>query len=148
MKRDALTIPYEHGTERVEECTSRHRRNRKILKEYEALLRDVRGLKSRSILKILSSCRKFLDYASTAGIARVRSLSPEIVQKFVVSESLGRTRVTVAGKCWQLRGFLSYLHSHGKTGKDLSAAIIAPRIYRHENCPRYLTRAETEHTLS
>ena len=47
-----------------------------------------------------------------------------------------------------LRGFLSYLYRHQLIATDLCSAVVAPRIYRHEQCPRFLTAAEIDKVLA
>ncbi|MBI1830125.1 MAG: tyrosine-type recombinase/integrase [Planctomycetes bacterium] len=51
-------------------------------------------------------------------------------------------------RCDALRDFLGDLHRRGKTTVNLAGAVLAPRVYRHEQCPRFLTRAEIDAVLA
>jgi site-specific recombinase XerD len=46
-----------------------------------------------------------------------------------------------------LRSFLRYLHGRGLLDRDLSQAIIAPRVYALENIPSVLSAADVEAVL-
>ncbi len=47
-----------------------------------------------------------------------------------------------------LRDFLAYLYRHGVLAVDLAASVVSPRVYQHEQCPRFLTRGEIEAVLA
>ncbi len=40
------------------------------------------------------------------------------------------------------------MHRRGKTAVNLAGAVLGPRVYRHEQCPRFLTRAEIDAVLA
>lgn len=47
-----------------------------------------------------------------------------------------------------LRNLLSFLFRRGVVPVDLVGAIVSPRVYQHEQCPRFLTRSEIETVLA
>ena len=51
-------------------------------------------------------------------------------------------------QCGVLRRFLVRLHCRGILTEDLSLAVLTPRVYKHEQCPRYLTRTQVEAVLA
>jgi site-specific recombinase XerD len=117
------------------------------LSEYEAFLREIRGLKRNTVADRVSYCGKFLRYLRDSGVTRVRSINQDLIARFIVAEGSGYARKTMVDNCSILRRFLSYLHSKGRIRTDLSAVIVVPRLYKHERCPRFLNRAEIEHVL-
>jgi len=50
--------------------------------------------------------------------------------------------------CSMLRDFLPFLHRRGVIAVDLAAAVVSPRLYQQEQCPRFLTRPEVEAVLA
>jgi len=120
----------------------------RTLSEYETFLREIRGLKPKTIKERISYCSKFLTYLRDSGIPRIRAIKHEDIERFVVSEGKQYARRTMVGNCAVLRKFLSYLYSKGSVRTDLSAVIAIPRLYKHERCPRYLNKAEIEHILA
>ena len=120
----------------------------RVLCEYLAFLRNVRGLCKSTIRTKRGCICRFLCFARKQGISRIRDLRIDTVQRFIVMEGHRKARKTMSCIAADLCGFLQRLHHQGLIRRDLSVAVIRPRIYRHENCPRYLTRAEVELVLS
>jgi len=116
--------------------------------EYETFLRQQRNLANRTIGYSKFYCLKFLQYLHNSGIKDISLLKYDIVQKFIYAETEYYSRVSIKANVRMIRGFLSYLKSRGKIHKDFSRSIIAPKIYRHANCPRYLTSKEVRAILS
>jgi len=120
----------------------------KTLSGYETFLREIRGLKSRTISKRISYCAKFLEHLRDSGTTRIRAIKRNNIETFVVSEGKRCARRTMIDNCAVLRKFLSYLYSKRMIRTDLSAVIAVPRLYKHEHCPRFLNLAEIEHVLA
>src|SRR5208282_3594090 len=82
------------------------------------------------------------------GVDDLKTLGSKHIHAFIVQEGQRYSRVTLSDRCSMLRGFLSHLYRRGITSTDLSLAVVSPRIYQHEQCPRFLTRAEVEAVLA
>lgn len=115
---------------------------------YERFLRHHRGVSEGGIGFIRSVCDAFLTYAGTSGISDLRSIRPETIHGFIRHEGQRYSRRTISGRCSALRGFLAHLYRRGRTPADLSPFILAPRIYRREGCPRFLTPPEVRAVLA
>lgn len=119
-----------------------------LVEDYLRVLREQRGLCSDSLVLVRSPCQALLTFATAQGIADLRSLPPEIIHRFITAQGKQCGRRTLRSRCSALRGFLSHLHRCGAIAADLAAAVIAPRVYQHEQCPRFLTRAEIDAVLA
>ena len=51
-------------------------------------------------------------------------------------------------ECSTLRGYLSYLHRRGAIAIDLSSVVVGPRVYQHDQSPRFLTRPQIDAVLA
>ncbi len=115
---------------------------------YAGFLAEHRGVSPGGIAVIRSCCRAFLAHLDASGIADVARIIPATIHAFVTLDGKRFARHTMSGRCSALRGFLSYLHLRGRTPTDLSGLVLAPRLYAHERCPRFLTRSEVRAVLS
>jgi integrase/recombinase XerD len=120
----------------------------KLIEEYATFLRDHRGLQPKSISTASHTCATLLTFLAGEGCHELAALRPEHVHRFIVAEGKRYSRVTMRHRCGELRGFLVHLHRHGILAVDLSPAVISPRVYKHEQCPRFLTRAEVDAVLA
>jgi site-specific recombinase XerD len=120
----------------------------KCIFEYEHFLREERGLPDQTINGIKAYCTKFLKHIHEAGVGKLRLLKRQTIQDFVVAEGRQYCRQTMIGYCSILRNFLSFLFSCRRIPRDHSAVVVTPRTYRHEHCPRYLTKSEIEKVLA
>lgn len=119
-----------------------------LVHEYETFLREQRNLANKTIGYSRFYCLKFLRHLHDAGIEDISLLKYDMVQNFIQMETQYYSRVSINGNAGIIRKFLSYLKSRGKIQKDFSRSIIAPKIYRHEHCPKYLTSDEIQAILS
>jgi site-specific recombinase XerD len=119
-----------------------------VFEEYERFLRDDRGVSESGIAVIRSACLAFLDHAETSRISALASIRPETIHQFILQQGQRYTRRTMSGRCSALRGFLAHLYRRGRIPADLSALVLAPRIYLREGCPRFLTPPEVRAVLS
>lgn len=130
------------------ECDSPLPTHTKLIEDYCTFLRTLRALKERTLRKIQSSCRKFVDFVDRDDEAKLRSLDPETIHRYLAFRGRRCERLSLSTECSCLRGFLAYLHRCGLTTADLSRVVISPRIYQHDRCPRYLTRAQVDAVLA
>ena len=115
---------------------------------YERYLRDLRGLQERTITAKTTYCLKFMQYIYGAGVKKFRALNPRVIQQFIQAEGQRYSRHTMIASCSILRNFLAYLYASGQMPADLSTVVITPKSYRHERCPRFLTREEIKSVLN
>jgi site-specific recombinase XerD len=74
--------------------------------------------------------------------------TPDAIHRFLVLEGRHYQRTTMATRCGIIRGFLAWLHRRGVIPRDLTGVVVSPRVFKHEQCPRYLTRAQVQAVLS
>jgi len=120
---------------------------RKTLIEYANYLDEHRNYSDAHTDQIRKHCQCFFRYVHDSGTGRLRNMTPDLIQRFLVTDAQGYSRKTISKRCEILRALLSYLHSTGKTRQDLSSIVVGPRIYRNESCPRFLTRQEVKSVL-
>lgn len=114
---------------------------------YRQHLRERRGLKEETIAERTSYCLRFMQYVYTAGVKKFRALNARVIHQFIREEGQRHCRQTMVGYCSILRNFLAYLYASGQTRADFSTVVVSPKTYRHERCPRFLTRADVEALL-
>ena len=78
----------------------------------------------------------------------LRSLQPEVIHRFLISRGQQCCRISLSTECSSLRGYLAYLHRCGAVALDLSRVVVAPRVYQHDRCPRFLTRPQIDAVLA
>jgi integrase/recombinase XerD len=118
-----------------------------LVEAYCASLRTLRALKHRSIRKIHGSCSRFMSFIASESELALRSLQPEVIHRFLISRGQRCCRSYLRTECNSIRGFLSYLQRCGAVALDLSGVVVAPRVYQHDQCPRFLTRVQIDVVL-
>ena len=118
-----------------------------IIADYMDSLRDHRGVCPEGIYNIRLICRAFAKHVSKRGINGLSSIAPRIVHSFITELGTRYSRKSMSAHCSSLRGFLRHLYRRGIASADLSLFVVAPRLYRHEECPRYLTRDQIQSVL-
>ena len=118
-----------------------------IIADYMDSLRDHRGVCPEGIYNIRLICRAFAKHVSKRGINGLSSIAPRIVHSFITELGTRYSRKSMSAHCSSLRGFLRHLYRRGIASADLSPFVVAPRLYRHEECPRYLTRDQIQSVL-
>jgi len=122
--------------------------HRDLVDEYEAWLRDLRGLQAETRTKRTTQALRFLmslgpgaDQEGLAGLS-VRDIDAYLKQRCV---GLRRSSIEDCTVC--LRDFLRHLHRCRRTACDLSGTVIGPRIYDHEDIPSALRPEEVQRVL-
>jgi len=110
--------------------------------EYETFLVQQRNLARKTVRYSKYYCLRFLQYLHDSGIDDLSAVKYELVQRFIQTEAQHYSRVSIKRNVGIIRGFLSYLKSHGRIPHDFARSIIAPKTYKHERCPKYLTSSE------
>lgn len=116
-----------------------------LLAEYTEYLLEHRGVCQEYIRDVRNTCAAFLT--SLGAPVNLWHLRPEDLHRFVTATGKICARATLNARCTILRGFLAFLHRRGLVPMDLSCSVIAPRIYKEEQCPRFLTMAEVQAVL-
>jgi len=119
-----------------------------FISTYGSFLAEHRGVSRDGIAVIQSCCKAFLAYIEDCGITDLGAIAPGTIHAFIASEGGHFARRTMSGRCSALRGFLSFLYLKNRTPVDLSVLVVAPRLYAHECCPRFITRPEIRAVLS
>jgi integrase/recombinase XerD len=115
---------------------------------YCTFLRTQRALHERTVRRIRSTCRRFMAFRVNEIEVPLRSLQPEVIHRFVIAMGQKYCRISMSTECSSLRGFLAYLHRCRAVALDLSRVVVAPRVYQHDQCPRFLTRSQIEAVLA
>ncbi len=118
------------------------------LADYVQVLEKERGVSPKSIAYIRGCCEAFLRFLEGAGVSDLGSIKPETIHDFILEQGSRYARKTMSGQCSALRGFLRHLVRRGSTSGDLSIFVVAPRLYRQEGCPRFLTRSQVQAVLA
>jgi site-specific recombinase XerD len=119
-----------------------------LVEEYALFLREHRGLKPKTVSIARFTCTAFLAFVAGDGCNDLAALRPESIHRFIVAQAQRYSRSTLRSRCCRIRGFLDHLYRRRVLGSDLSGAVIAPREYKQERCPRFLTRSEVEAVLA
>jgi integrase/recombinase XerD len=119
-----------------------------LVAEYAQFLLEHRGICRRRIQHIRRCTEELLLNLGLQGVVDLKSLGSVHIHAFIIREGQRVGRITLGHRCTMIRGFLSHLHRRGITSIDLSQAVVSPRRYQHEQCPRFLTRAEVEAVLA
>jgi integrase/recombinase XerD len=110
--------------------------------DYATWMRDRRGLAEETRTDRCAEARRFLAWLGPRGTdEHLPQLGVLDLDAYVTGRAPGLRRVSLKGVTVTLRSFLRYLHATGRTGRDLSVAMIGPRVYTDEGIPSAL-RAE------
>jgi integrase/recombinase XerD len=122
--------------------------HRDLVHDYDAWLRDLRGLGSETRIKRTTYALHFLgwlgSYADEEGLANLTVLH---LDAYLKQCCVGFRRATIEGRVVCLRDFLRQLHHSDLTPVDLSGTVIGPRIYEHEDIPSALRADEIMQVL-
>lgn len=122
--------------------------HRDIVQDYDAWLRDLRGLQPQTRTKRTTHALRFLvSLGPRAKQENLSQLSVRDIDTYLKQCCAGLRRASVEVCTVCLRDFLRYLHYSGRTAADLSDTVIGPRIYDHENIPSALCAEEVRRVL-
>lgn len=109
---------------------------------------DERGLRPASVDQYRHHLDRFDVYLHRIE-AKVAELSPALVSAFMVERAgVGLARSTVRDCAGVLRVFVRFAHRAGILGKDLSAAVGWPQVYRLSNVPRSISWDDVNRVLA
>ena len=114
-----------------------------ICREYEAWLREERGLASASIAALMWEARNFLRWQfDRAGAASLETLSIVDIDLYMDMRAPGLRRKSLADVAERLRSVVRHLHRTGRIPTDLTPHIIGPMLYAYEDVPSTLERSQ------
>jgi integrase/recombinase XerD len=132
----------------VEPTTALEAFHRDIVQEYDAWLRDLRGLLPVTRSKRTKQAQLFLTALGPNGNQdRLRRLGVPDVDAYVEQRCTGLRRASIEDCTVCLRDFLSHLYRSGRAASDLSRTVIGPRIYEYEQIPSALPPEHVEKVL-
>jgi len=118
-----------------------------ILSAYAQFLKTDRGLSPRSIHKVEWCCGTLLAHVYGTCGPDLATTTPDAILCFLTLQGRRYRRTTMATNCGIVRGFLAWLHRRGVIPHDLSSVVVSPRVFKHEQCPRYLTLPQVKSVL-
>jgi len=119
-----------------------------LVDAYARLLAEHRGSSPQSIYSARRCCDQLLAHLNHTCGSVLAGATPEAIRRFLLLQGRRYQRITMVRICCTVRNFLTWLHGHGVMPHDLSGLVLAPRVFKHEQCPRYLTRAQVQDVLS
>ena len=120
-----------------------------ICREYEAWLREERGLASASIAALMWEARNFLRWQfDRAGAASLETLSIVDIDLYMDMRAPGLRRKSLADVAERLRSVVRHLHRTGRVPTDLTPHIIGPMLYAYEDVPSTLERSQIAAVLA
>ena len=120
-----------------------------ICHEYEAWLRDERGLADATIDALLREARRFLESQSGRGGADgLRALSVRDIDLYMDMRARGLRRISLAKVAAWLRSLLRHLHRTGRIPTDLTPHVIGPMLYAYEDIPSTLDSSQIATVLA
>lgn len=120
-----------------------------ICREYEAWLREERGLAISSIAALMWEARNFLRWQfDRAGAASLETLSIVDIDLYMDMRAPGLRRKSLADVAERLRSVVRHLHRTGRIPTDLTPHIIGPMLYAYEDVPSTLERSQIAAVLA
>ena len=119
-----------------------------LVEDYALFLREQRGAGRDGLAFVRRSCSALLIHLTARGLADLASLTPQDIHGFITDQGRRYARKTMQNICSSVRGFLTHLYRRGVVPRDLGPVVVSPRLFRHEQCPRFLTAPEVEAVLA
>ena len=117
--------------------------HRDLMHDYDAWLRDLRGLQPETRTKRTTCALRFLGWLGLrADEEGLGNLTVPDLDAYLKQCCVGFRRASIEDRAVCLRDFLRHLHRSELTAADLSGTVIGPRIYEHEDIPSALRADE------
>jgi site-specific recombinase XerD len=111
-------------------------------------LRDERGLRPDTLVGYEHHMRVFERFLQSAGITDLSTLTPAIVNRFVVDSTARLQACGRQSRAGALRVLLRYLRRQGIIASDLSRAVPRGRTYKQAAIPRAIPWSDIERVLA
>ncbi len=122
--------------------------HRDIVQDYDAWLRDLRGLHPQTRAKRTKHALCFLtSLGPRADQQGLVDLSVRDLDAYLKQCCDGLRRASIEDRTVCLRDFLRHLWRTGRTAIDLTGTVIGPRIYEHEGIPAALRSEDVQRVL-
>jgi integrase/recombinase XerD len=122
--------------------------HRDLVRDYDAWLRDLRGLRPETRTKRMTYALQFLGwFGSRADREGLANLTVPDLDAYLKQSCIGFRRASIEDRVVCLRDFLRHLHRSELTAANLSGTVIGPRIYEHEDIPSALRADEIARVL-
>jgi integrase/recombinase XerD len=122
--------------------------HRDVVQGYDKWMQELRGLAVATRLQRTTLALRFLNALGPRGDQDgLMELNVRDVDAYVQQHCNGLRRRSIKDYTSDLRVFLRYLHGSSQTASDLSATVIGPRIYDHEDIPSALRPEEVKKVL-
>ncbi len=122
--------------------------HRDLVDDYDAWLRDLRGLHAQTRSKRTTHALRFLSsLGSCADQESLARLGVQEIDAYLEHCCRGLRRASIEDRTVCLRDFLRHLHRRGCTAFDLGDTVIGPRIYEREGIPSALGAEEVRKVL-
>ena len=119
-----------------------------LVEDYTRFLREQRGAGQAGLSLVRRSCSDLLVHLAAQGISDLATVGPPLIHGFITRQGQRYSRKTMTSICSSVRGFLRHVYRRGVVTRDLGLVVVSPRLFRHEQCPRFLTRPEVEAVLA
>lgn len=122
--------------------------HRNIVQDYDAWMRDLRGLRHQTRIKRTTYALRFLAFLGPRATREsLAQLSVPDIDAYLKQCCAGLRRASIEDRTVCLRDFLRHLYGNGEVAVDLSGTVIGPRIYDHESMPSALSAEEVRIVL-
>jgi integrase/recombinase XerD len=111
-------------------------------------LRDERGLRPDTLVGYEHHMRVFERFLQSAAITDLSTLTPALVNRFVVDTTARLQPCGRQARAGALRILLRYLHRQGILAADLSRAVPRGRTYKQAAIPRAIPWSDVERVLA
>ena len=111
-------------------------------------LRDERGLRRDTLAGYEHHMRVFERFLRSAAITDLSTLTPAIVNRFLVDSTARLLPCGRQARAGALRVLLRYLHRQGIIATDLSRAVPRGRTYKQASIPRAIPWSDIERVLA
>jgi site-specific recombinase XerD len=111
-------------------------------------LRDERGLRADTLHRYEHHLRVFERFLRSEGITDLATLTPAIVNRFLIDSTAHIQALGRQGRAGALRVLLRYLRRQGIIATDLGRAVPRGRTYRQAAIPRAIPSSDVERVLA
>lgn len=129
-------------------ATQAERFQQQVGQQYVRWMTDIRGLAAATVANRCAEMGRFFQWlglrASSVGIA---ALTVADVDRYLKDRAVSWGRSSMSMVATSLRTFLRWLHSTGRTNRDLSTVVIGPSRYSFEGVPSALRSSDVEKVL-
>jgi integrase/recombinase XerD len=108
---------------------------------------EERGLRPETLRRYRHHLRAFEAYLNQVDSSDLSTLSPALINTFIIKRAKRLAPGGVGGCGSVLRMFFRYLYREGLIATDLSRAVPRGRTYQQSAIPRAISRADVQRTL-